>query len=310
MTLKSLAGRWCLAVAGLLGGATCVSVPAIAEEAKTYTLRYQFVPQQSQHFISQNDTEYVVEFSQAKDTVLHTSMFLRQMTILSVAPDGAADVQLMLDRAYMTAKNAEVDSVYDSTQTDQVPSEFAAVHQSLGKPINVRLTPLGKVLPAADGTTPAIQDDLFVAFPKDPVALGGTWKDNFEASIQVANGGMLFRQVKMQRRFTLNSVENGIATIAVSTVCLSPISDPFQESMLIQRKHSGVLKFDLEQGCLVDRLLKIDDKVVGNQGQGSALTVKLVKVDRQLSAAQLKLVDLTKPLVPVRVAADPLEPTR
>ena len=50
---------------------------------------------------------------------------------------------------------------------------------------------------------------------------------------------------------------------------------------------------------------KIDEKVVGHSGQGSALTVKVIKVDRQVAADQIKHVNLTKPLVPVRVAELP-----
>jgi hypothetical protein len=109
----------------------------------------------------------------------------------------------------------------------------------------------------------------------------------------------------MQRRYELKNVENGIATISLVTVPLSPLNDPFQESQLIQRKPSGTLKFDIEKGCLIDRQFKIDEQVVGHAGPGSALTVKVIKVDRQVAVDQVKHVNLTKPLVPVRVAELP-----
>ena len=299
---KSRMGLACLVVLGLICG-SLRSDSLFAEEPATYRLRFKFAPQQTLYYVSQNDADYFIEHSNAQETVLHTSMSLRKITVLGVDADGTADVQLMIDRAYMTANNAGVDSVYDSTQVNHVPTEFSGVHQSIGKSQKARLTQLGQVLPSADKSASVEQVDLLFRLPEQPVAIGGKWKDQYDASILAEEDAKLFRQIKMQRRFELLSVDQGIATIAVSTVCLSPISDSYQESQLVQRKPSGILKFDIEQGCLVDRQLKIDDKTIGHQGPGSALTVKIVKVDRLVNFDQLKLVDLTKPLVPVRVAA-------
>ncbi len=298
-------------VFGLVCGAMCLhSSPAAAEEPQTYQLRFKFAPQQELYYVTQNDAEYLVEHAQAREMVPHTSMMIRHIKVLDLNPDGSANVELMIDRARMTASNGGVQSLYDSRDAAHVPTEFAAVHLSIGKPVPARLTPLGKVLPsennpADDKPAKVEQYDLLFLLPEQVIAVGGTWRDNYEMGVNIAPESPLKRQVKLQRRYELQSVENGIATISMITVVLSPLNDPFQESQLVQRKPSGTLTFDIEKGCLIDRQFKIDEKVVGHAGPGSALTVQIIKVDRQVAADQIKHVNLTKPLVPVRLAELP-----
>ena len=186
-----------------------------------------------------------------------------------------------------------------------MPTEFAAVHKSIGTPALAQLTTLGKVLSTQKSLPNVEQYDLLFQLPEQPVAIGGLWKENFEVGAQISADSKLSRQIMLQRRYELQSVDNGIATISLITVPLTPLNDPFQEFQLVQRKPSGILKFDIERGYLIDRQLKIDEKVVGHGGPGTALTVRVSKVDRWVSADQWKQVDLTKPLVPVRVAARP-----
>lgn len=286
---------------GVFCGAVCSH--ALAESPVTYPLRFKFTPGQQWHYITQNDAEYLVEHTQARQTIPHTSMTIRHIKVLSLEGDGSAQVELMIDRARMTAQNEGVDSLYDSRDAKHVPTEFAAVHQSIGKPVIVHLSALGKVQTSAQNPTANVeQNDLLFLLPEQPLAIGGTWKENFETSVQIDAKSKLSRLIKLQRRYELKSVEDGIATISMVTVSLSPVSDPFQETQLVQRKYNGTILFDLEQGCLVDRQFKIDEKVVGNAGPGTALTVQVIKVDRLIQADQLPQVDLTKPLVPVRVA--------
>ena len=293
-----------LVFAGILCGVA--GTDAVAETPSKYQLRFKFSPQQELYYVTQNDAEYMVEYSQTKQTIPHTSMNIRHIKVLTVESDGSAEVELMIDRARMTAKNEGVDSLYDSADAAHVPTEFAGVHEKIGKPATARLTALGTVIATKqDAIGDVEQIDLMFLLPEQPVAIGGTWKDNFEVSVPLDAQSKLSRLIKLQRRYELKSVENGIATIAMVTAPLSSVSDPFQESQLVQRKYSGTIKFDIEQGCLIDRQFRINEKIVGSSGPGTALTVQIIKVDRLVNAEQLPQVDLTKPLVPVKVAKLP-----
>lgn len=305
MTRDSRASLIWLALLGLLAGTLEFSTPAISEDARTYQLRYHFQKGQNLHYVCPNGASYLVEYAQAQETILHTSMFLRHMTVVDVNPDGTANVQLVLDRAYLTAKNAEVNSIYNSQQPDQVPTEFASVHASIGKAQNFRLSPLGKILPIAGQPDSVEKIDLVFGLPEHPIAIGATWEDRIEISVPISKESKLFRPVKMERRFELQGVEQGIATIRMSTVVLSPVNDPYQDSLIMQQKPSGVIRFDIEHGHIVDRRFQIDEKVVGHEGAGSALTIRSVRVDQLIGVEQAKLVDLSKTPVPTGVAENP-----
>lgn len=302
MTRDSRASLICLTLLGCLGGVLGYSPLAVSEDAKTYQLRYHFTKGQDLHYVCPNGASYLVEYAQAKDTVLHTSMFLRHLTVVDVNPDGTANVQLVLDRAYLTAKNAGVDSIYNSEKPDQVPTEFASVHASIGKAQNFRLSPQGKILPIEGQPDSAEQIDLVLGLPEQPIAIGATWKDRMEISVHISKDSKLFRPVKMERRFELQGVEQGIATIRMSTVLLSPVNDPYQESLIMQHRPSGVIRFDLEKGYLIDSRLQVDEKVVGHEGPGSALTIQSVGVVQLIGIDQAKQVDLSKTPAPTGVA--------
>ena len=261
MSQRSFPSLARLLLLGILCGTVCTI--AVAESPTTYQLRFKFTPGQELYYITQNDAEYLVEHSQARQIIPHTSMTIRHIKMLSLNADGSAEVELMIDRARMTAQNEGVDSLYDSTDAKHVPTEFSAVHQSIGKPVIVCMTTRGIVNASVqDPNANVEQNDLLFLLPEQPLAIGGIWKDHFETSVQIDAQSKLNRLIKLQRRYELQSVENGMATIALVTVPLSPINSPFQETQLVQRKYSGTILFDIDQGCLVDRQFKIDEKIV------------------------------------------------
>ena len=299
MTRKSFAGMVLLAMVwGFSAGPAAVQ----SEDTPTYQLRFRFTPGQDLYYVSPGGASYVVTYNQQADTVLHTAMFLRHMTVSQINDDGSADVQLVLDRAYMTADNGGVKSVYNSEIPDKVPTEFESVHSSIGKPQKFRLSPLGKILPIPNETKSLEQVELLFTLPEQPIAVGATWKERFEASVPVNRESKLMRPIKMERRFELTSVDEGIATITMNTVPLTPLNDPFQESQIIQRKARGVIRFDIEKGLLVDRQLRVVEEVIGQDGPGSSLSVRNMRVDQLIGVDQAKNIDLSKTPVPTGVA--------
>ena len=299
MTRKGFAR---LALLAILLGFAGLPAAVRTEDTPTYQLRFRFTPGQDLYYVSPGGASYLVQHPQGKNTVLHKAMYLRHLSVSKINEDGSTDVQLILDRAYMTAKNGDVDSEYNSETPDKVPTEFETVHASIGKPQKFRLSPLGKILPIPGDTKPVEQVELLIALPEQPVAVGATWKERFEASVNVNRESKLMRPIKMERRFELMSVEKGIASITLNTVCLTPLNDPFQESQIIQRKSKGLIRFDIEKGLLVDRQLLVEEEVVGQEGPGTALTVRSMRVDQLIGVDQAKNVDLSKTPVPTGVA--------
>lgn len=291
--------RWIRGLA-VLGLALTSTGWLSAEE--TYQLRYKFTPDQVLSYVSQNDAALVIQHDQTREEPRHTEMMIRTMRVTSVGPDGVANLDLSIDRAYMTATSDGETVVYNSDHPEKASEEFAEVNEATRKPIQMRVTSLGKGLPL-EGQADAVSNDLLILLPEEAVSVGGTWKEKFESGVQIdAKTEKLMRPLKMERRFTLKSVEGDIATIAMTTECLSPRVDPFQESQVMQRKPAGTLKFDIARGCLVDRDMRIDQRSVGFQGVGTSMTIRTVKIDRLIAAEEASKFNLHRPLLSVQTA--------
>ena len=67
---------------------------------------------------------------------------------------------------------------------------------------------------------------------------------------------------------------------------LTPIQDPLEEGQLIQRTPSGSLRLNVAQGRMLERVMKLDNQVVGFQGAQSALHVVGMRQESLQSAEQ------------------------
>ncbi|RLS55160.1 MAG: hypothetical protein DWH91_10105 [Planctomycetota bacterium] len=267
----------------------------------THQLRYQFPQGETLNYVSQHDARYKITFQSSKENVSHTSMSVRTIRVLNSTPE-VAQVEHTIQQARMTADNGQGTTVYESARPNDVPPDFERVHQSIGKPLSARLSPQGKTLAATPGADSLENAELFFQLPEGPVAVGAQWAERYESQIVVEE--KLFKKIRMERRFQLMSVENGVATIGLATVCLSPMNDPAQEVQVLQKAPKGQFRLELATGRLLERQLVIDDNVVAFQGPGTQMEVKSIRVDRLISPEQVAQVDLTKPLIPVTVAED------
>ena len=174
---------------------------------------------------------------------------------------------------------------YDSTKDEVVPKGFENLAGTIGRPLaRFQVAPNGKLLKvtllvddvpknfsdAAEKTDPAI--NFLTVFPEQPVKVGDKWNEKFDTKVSVASvGNQLYRELGLIRVFELTKVENEIATIRFRTSLRTPISDPDILRQTVQQTPSGVIEFDLKNGRLISRSLKIDEKVVGAFGAQTLL---------------------------------------
>jgi hypothetical protein len=262
-----------------------VGVAASAEEAK-HTLRYRFTPGESVYFASRNDT--VRRFSlnandvQSKDSV----DALKHYKVLEVTQDGEAVLELMIDRTKMSVDDGTAKFVYDSTKDEDPPAAFQAVHGTVGKPwLRMTVTPRGETISClSPGGRPVPESSDYLSrvlpeLPERPVAIGESWKEPFTVDVSSEFNVALKLPMKLQRVYTLKSVENGIATLALRTEVLTAKRTPKQDVELIQRRFTGSITIDLENGRLLARDLAINGSVVGYDGPMSAMSVKMTQKD-------------------------------
>jgi hypothetical protein len=122
------------------------------------------------------------------------------------------------------------------------------------------------------------------------VAVGDSWKQEFSLDVVIETPPYK-RPVTIQRKFTLLSVENGIATVDERTFVLTPPDDPKEEAQLLQRTPGGTFTIDIENGRLIQRELKIDNRVVGFQGPQTEMKVVGTRIDRYLPQTQTAAAD-------------------
>jgi hypothetical protein len=103
--------------------------------------------------------------------------------------------------------------------------------------------------------------------------VGSTWKEDFEVQIRLAESGLL-RPVKIQRRYTLKSLDHGRAVIDLRTKVISNIQDPEEQMQLIRRTPCGTIVLDVEKGLLVSKSFTQNNQVTGFQMGAAVMRFK------------------------------------
>lgn len=270
----------------------CLSVSALllhgiaSADSPKHALRYQFGPDAALHYIVRNDSTINVQVGPDAEKVSHSSETGRVLRTISAGQDGTTVVAVMIEYVNLSAGGFD----WDSRSGDAPPAQFAGIDTTIGVPLmNITLAPTGAVI-AAETNGKAVnkdqldstQFDLLPRLPADPVAIGESWTEPF--NVDIVTSAKIPKSISMQRTYTLESVEQGIAEIAVMTSILTPIQDPLEEGQLIQRVPSGTLRLDIAQGRLLERVMRLDNKVVGFQGAQSVLHVLGVRQESLGSA--------------------------
>jgi hypothetical protein len=202
-------------------------------------------------------------------------------------------MEVTIERVRLSARGPETDFSWDSADEAPAPAELRGVKGTIGTPLGtITITPLGKIVDAKQrGAGSAAQQvkegqlDFLPLLPEDPVAVGESWKQEYTLDIAIETPPYK-RPVTLQRKFTLLSVESGIATIDERTFVLTPPRDPMEEAQLLKRTPIGTFTIDIEKGRLIQRELKIDNRVVGFQGPQTEMKVVGTRIDRYLPEAQ------------------------
>ncbi|QDU38893.1 hypothetical protein Mal4_32250 [Maioricimonas rarisocia] len=263
-----------------------------------YRLRYHFIPTQTVHYRVTHSADIAVNVGGNPGEVQHQSDSVKHYRVTEVDPQGNAIAETGIDYASMSAAQGNQRARYDSRTDETPPQQFQGVHETIGRPLlRLKLSPTGQVLKAEtlDGVHAAVDLEasgilnIFPVLPDEPVGVGETWRHNFEIDIVASQESpALKRRVKLQRQYTLESVEGDIATIAARTVTITPIRQPFQEGQLAQRMVKGTLQFDLKRGVVLSRQVSADALIPGAYGQQSSLTLKSSHEEKYLTPDEVK----------------------
>ncbi len=201
----------------------------------------------------------------------------RTWRVTDVDADGVATLEQSVEDVTMTSRSTDRGEVRWSSDGDAAPPPgYEAVRASLGVPlVRLRVTPDGRVLERRE-LRPCPQaasgDLVIVPFPNEPIEEGHMWTIPDEVVVEVPNGPR--KAVRTRLRYRLESVRDGIATIAVDTTVLTPLDNPQLEARLLERIWDGTIRFDIERGRILGRTTAIDRRVVGFGGPQSSVRYK------------------------------------
>ncbi len=270
------------------------SLNVVADDAQTgVLLQYKYQPGQTLYYSVVNGSHIVVQYDVNQHEVTHSSASVKHFRVVDVYDNGSAVLRLMIDRAYMRANQLGDVVVFDSASSEAPPEEFVGVAATVGRPwVDVTVSPQGEVLdvqPLISGIddiniSNEVQNNVLALLPEHEVQIGDTWEEEFTVNVQIDTMSRLQREIRMQRIYTLKSIENGRACIELRTVSLSPIRDPFQEGQLLQRSPTGLLMLDIASGTLISRVLQVDGEAVGFSGPQSCMTVGSSRVEELIDA--------------------------
>ncbi|MBU6310042.1 MAG: hypothetical protein KJS77_09895 [Planctomycetes bacterium] len=253
------------------------AVVAPAAQAEPVMLRYQFHPddRMSMRVEHRALTETTMsETTQAVETMTDST---KTWTVVGVDAAGTATLEQSVDDVTMTSRTSDRGEIrWSSGSGAEPPPGYELVPHSLGVPL-VRMTVAadGRVLDRRElrPCPPAATGDLVVVpLPDEPVEAGFEWTIPQEVVVEVPNGPR--KAVRTRLRYRLDSIKDGVATIAVDTTVLTPVDDPRLEARLLERIWDGTIRFDIDRGRVVGRQTSIDRRVVGFGGPQSSVRYK------------------------------------
>lgn len=183
---------------------------------------------------------------------------------------------------------ADMEIRYSSKSGDEPARQFQAAADSVGKVIStVTIDEQGMIVARSDETNPPNlgMGDITLPVPKKPIAVGATWEVPRE--LRIRRDDSTVKTVRFRELFRLDKVSAGVATIAVRSEMLTPITEPQEEAQVLQQLSNGTIKFDVDAGRMISKELGWDKVVVGFSGAGSVMDYS-ARLEEQVTKAEFK----------------------
>src|SRR5262249_22928526 len=149
--------------------------------------------------------------------------------ITNVEPDGNLTFEHSVESVDMRQKVSDRQEISYNSKTDKEPPPlYAAVAKDVGVPLAVvTIDCSGEVVKRTDRgqktSTDPQSSDMVLPLPANPVAVGESWNVPQDVTINLEEGET--KVIKTRQHYTLDSVKNGVATIAVATQVLTPVNN-------------------------------------------------------------------------------------
>ena len=211
---------------------------------------------------------------------------IKSWKIIDVDQDGSATLEHLVDHVKMMTRTSGKETVrWDSDSPETPPEGYGGVQVGLGKPLSeLTIDSCGRIIKRKNffPSPPSNTGDLMVVpLPDSPVTVGTTWTVPDTVVVELPGGNR--KSVRTRLRYQVSKLDEDFAIIKVDTTVLTPIHDSQTESRLLERIWSGQITFDIVRGCVLERSVSVDRRVVGFHGPTSSIRYKASRKEQLVS---------------------------
>ena len=246
---------------------------AATPASEKYLLRYKFAMGEVLRYDVNHATKTRNNMEGHTQEVETQSESVKSWKVTDVLPNGEMEFIHVVEWVKMSNDSPDTKAnVYDSRQEGSVPRGWEQVARAVGVPLSiVRISADGKVTHREQKhPQPKAQEDMPITLglPDGEIAVGEKWSHPYDIAVQRKSGAGL--QIQTRRICQLREVKNGIAVIDVEYQILTPV-DPYVRAQLVERLTDGTVRFDIDQGRIVQQEHNVDKRILGFAGKASSM---------------------------------------
>ncbi len=241
--------------------------------SQSVTLRYRFTPGEVVRWQVQHLNKVRTTVAGTSQTVETNTRSVKIWRVVEVKPTGEAVFENSVEQVNLTHEiSGRAPVRYDSQTDSEAPAGFEQFAQSVGQPLfRITIDPRGEVV-TRETLFPQAADEggqLTIPLPEEPISPGYAWTVPHELSVPLKTGEL--KRVQTRQRYSLESVTDAVARIAVETQILTPVHNPEVQVQVVQKCFQGHVEFDIEQGRIRNQQMDLDEQVVGFAGESSSM---------------------------------------
>ena len=255
-------------------------------DAEKHELRYKFKPNELIRWRVEHRAKVRTTISGTTQTAETESFSTKLWKVQAVDSKGVVTFEHSVENIQMRQKlTGRQEELYDSSKDSIPPPSFQDVAKNVGVALsNIKMNPHGKILHRKNIRPQPTDGQMTIPLPEEAVAIGHTWSVPLDVDIKLDDG--VVKKIKTRQQYKLQDVKNGIATIHVQTVILSPVRDPAIEAQLIQHESLGNVRFDIDAGRVIAQQMDLDKQVNGFRGETSLMHYETRFVETLLPGTQ------------------------
>ena len=239
---------------------------------ETYTLEYRFSAGETVRYRVTHLVTVDTTIEGTRQRAKTRSVSTKEWQVQEVGVDGRITFAHVVADVDMWQKVDRRDEIrYNSRTDDEPPPAYEKVAESVGKPLAVvTIDPNGRLLKReSNKSTGSWGGQLLAPMPGKAVKVGDRWHKPLEIAVRQDSGQV--KRLKTRQQYELKSVDDGVATITMTTQLLTPLNDPKIKVQIVQRLTSGEMQFDIERGRVIGQQFELDETIIGFNGAKSIM---------------------------------------